>query len=243
MLKRADQIVYVCGNQEEIIKLRKPMKFGQTDFDHDFNRIHFFEPYKIKTINVTFEKTVEISKFADEKLIIHGSESSSTSSGSSFQSTYSRRTNGQSRCLKLPEQIKDLLYHLTVSNEYQLIHSNEYSSNEICVTTKRKDKTIIDRLLMTHLAFTLKNSLKNLNKKKHVNEHCRDSNNLQLYRSYEITDCRSSHLNDSPVYFESSGLSLPRDITESNRLLDSESCEKNQSSSSSCQSSLSSAFE
>jgi hypothetical protein len=58
LIETSDLIVYVCCTNNEVKKLREPMKIGLNDFHHDYNLMHFYETYQKKCLNITFNVNI-----------------------------------------------------------------------------------------------------------------------------------------------------------------------------------------
>jgi len=106
-LDEADLIVYVCGCIEEIEKLSRPIEIGKTEWDHEYNKIHFGK-YQSKTINLKFD----VSSKSTANLIDKASYKNITLSTNIDNQTpilANEHTNLTARFLNLPAENKEFI--------------------------------------------------------------------------------------------------------------------------------------
>jgi hypothetical protein len=80
ILDEANLIFYVCGASQEIERLSKPMQFGKSEFQDDFNKIHYALKYKKKTIDIIFDKKNFVPRIHHHKLTRQNSSSNNNDS-------------------------------------------------------------------------------------------------------------------------------------------------------------------
>jgi len=125
LIESSDLIVYICGTENEICKLKEPMKIGQNEFHDDYNRIHLYEKFQKKCLNLTFNKNIYLHEFYES---IDSANSVQLKKSSESSSLFSNVfTYGNDFYLKLPDQNEELIGYLLDDDKFNKLNDTSDS--------------------------------------------------------------------------------------------------------------------
>ena len=211
LLDSSDLIIYVCCTENEILKLKEPMKIGQNDFHDDYNRIHFYTKFKTKCLNITFNKHVkeiDCLSLIEKKM---GSQETklASSGGSVISSLFSNiQLEGNSFYLKLPNQNEEFISYLLENekenpNIFQLTLDSDSMSSFKSMRTRLNDLPFrmlvynINRKLTKLVETELKQSKKLADLTQNISFNDQPNNEESLFEESD-DDCLS--LDDSSQF-------------------------------------------
>lgn len=173
LIDSSDLIIYVCCTGNEIKKLSEPMKIGQNDFHDDYNRIHFYDKYQKKCLNITFNKQVnEIDYFLTksekslENNLLSARLAFKSNSGESVSSSLfsNIQPNGNSFYLKLPNQNEEFVSYILENSDIESNQKYLQFNESIESDSTSSIKTIRSRLNVLPFKILVYNINKTLTK-------------------------------------------------------------------------------